>query len=44
MKKTLNMVLVLMLTMCSSSIWAQWGAPVDPNPGSDPSRVQQRDS
>ena len=32
MKKTLNMVLVLMLTMCSSSIWAQWGAPVDPNP------------
>ena len=32
MKKTLNMVLVLMLSMCSSSIWAQWGASVDPNP------------
>ncbi len=32
MKQTLRTALALMLTLCSTSTWAQWGAPVDSNP------------
>ena len=32
MKQTVKLAVALLLAMSSSSVWAQWGAPVDPNP------------
>ena len=32
MKQTVRLAVALLLAMSSSSVWAQWGAPVDPNP------------
>ena len=32
MKQTVKLAVALLLAMSGSSVWAQWGAPVDPNP------------
>ena len=31
MKQTFRIALAMMLAMCTTGAWAQWGAPVDPN-------------
>ena len=31
MKQTFRIALVLIVAMCTTGAWAQWGAPVDPN-------------